>query len=52
MEQNPRSTDQGWRADYETEAGLLIGRRYQLWHTYIERETCLVVMSGLKSVEA
>lgn len=52
--EDPRSTEQGLRAAYEFGASLPCGRRYRLWHTYIERsrETCLAVKSGLESVEA
>jgi hypothetical protein len=51
---NPRSTEQGMRAAYEFGASLPAGRRYRLWHTYIERsmETCMAIMSGLESNEA
>lgn len=42
------------RAAYEFGASLPTGRRYRLWHTYIERsrETCLAIKSGLESNEA
>jgi len=42
------------KAAYEFGASLPTGRRYRLWHTYIERsrETCLAIKSGLDSVEA
>jgi broad specificity phosphatase PhoE len=51
---DPLSTEQGLRAAYEFGASLPTGRRYRLWHTYIERsrETCLAIKSGLESNKA
>jgi len=51
---DPLSTEQGLRAAFEFGASLPTGRRYRLWHTYIERsrETCLAIKSGLESNEA
>lgn len=50
----PRSTERGLRAAYGFGASLPPGRRYRLWHTYIERsrETCLAIKSGLQSIGA
>ncbi len=51
---DPLCTEQGLRAAYEFGASLPTGRRYRLWHTYIERsrETCLAIKSGLESNKA
>ena len=51
---DPRSTEQGLTAAYEFGVSLPAGRRYRLWHTYIERsrETCLAIKSGLECNEA